>query len=121
MRYEEQADAVERLADLAKALRGAGRVGRRLLLETQELALLEAGGHVAGQGFKAREVRAHTKATYQQSKFNLLREANEGYAKLVVALNSAGGQPGDPGAAPLAAVEAELRALVGFFSLDPNR
>lgn len=41
---------------------------RRLLLETQELALLEASGQVVGQGFKTREVRAHTKATYQQSK-----------------------------------------------------
>ncbi|KIY92294.1 THO complex subunit 2 [Monoraphidium neglectum] len=98
-----------------------GHVSRRLLLETQEQALLEASGQVAGQGFKVREVRAHTKATYQQSKYNLLREANEGYAKAVTLLNSAGGQPGAPGAAPLGPFLSELRALIGFFSLDPNR
>jgi hypothetical protein len=45
-----------------------GRVTRRLLLETQELPMLEASGQVVGPGFKTREVRANTKATYQQSK-----------------------------------------------------
>jgi hypothetical protein len=45
-----------------------GRVSRRLLLETQELPLLEASGLVVGAGFKTREVRTHTKTTYQQSK-----------------------------------------------------
>ena len=45
-----------------------GRVSRRLLLETQELGLLEQSGQVVGPGFKTREVRAHTKQTYTQSK-----------------------------------------------------
>lgn len=54
-------------------------------------------------------------------RYNLLREANEGYAKAVTLLNSAGGQPGAPGAAPLGPFVSELRALIGFFSLDPNR
>jgi hypothetical protein len=44
-----------------------GRISRRLLLETQELALLESSGQV-NPLFKTREVRAHTKSTYQQSK-----------------------------------------------------
>ena len=55
---------------LARPPRGPqerGRVSRRLLLETQELAVLEASGLVGG-AFKTREVRAHTKTTYQQSK-----------------------------------------------------
>lgn len=121
VRHEERPEAVERLADLARVCQERGRVTRRLLLETQELPLLEAGGQVAGQGFKTREVRAHTKATYQQNKYGLLREANEGYAKMLALLNSAGGQPGDQGAAPLEAVLSEARALIGFFSLDPNR
>lgn len=43
-------------------------MSRRLLLETQEAGLLEASGQVVGAGFKTREVRAHTKANYQQSK-----------------------------------------------------
>lgn len=55
------------------------------------------------------------------SRYNLLREANEGYAKMVTLLNSAGGQPGAPGAAQLGPFLGEMRALIGFFSLDPNR
>jgi hypothetical protein len=57
----------------------------------------------------------------RNQRYNLLREANEGYAKAVTLLNSAGGQPGAPGAAPLGPFLSELRALIGFFSLDPNR
>jgi hypothetical protein len=40
---------------------------------------------------------------------------------MVTLLNSAGGQPGAPGGAALAPFVAEARALIGFFSLDPNR
>ena len=54
-------------------------------------------------------------------RYNLLREANEGYAKMATLLNSAGGQPGAPGAAPMGAFLREVTALIGFFSLDPNR
>jgi len=40
---------------------------------------------------------------------------------MITLLNSAGGQPGAPGAAALGPFTAEARALIGFFSLDPNR
>jgi len=59
--------------------------------------------------------------SYKQVKFNLLREENEGYAKLVVDLceecdaSSAGGD--DRASAAVNRIE----CLIGQFNLDPNR
>jgi THO complex subunit 2 len=38
---------------------------------------------IKAQDLKGKEVRLNTRLLYQQTKFNLLREESEGYAKLV--------------------------------------
>ncbi|KAH9619794.1 hypothetical protein KSS87_016190 [Heliosperma pusillum] len=38
---------------------------------------------IKAQELKSKEVRVNTRLLYQQTKFNLLREESEGYAKLV--------------------------------------
>jgi THO complex subunit 2 len=56
---------------------------------------------------------------YQQTKFNLLREESEGYAKLLTLLS----QRGPDGLTPqrATAVISTIKSLIGQFDLDPNR
>lgn len=51
---------------------------------------------------------------YKQQRFNLQREETEGFAKLVVLLG--GIRDGNS-----AESEENMRRLVGYFDLDPNR
>jgi hypothetical protein len=63
--------------------------------------------------------RYQTKNLYEQEKFNLLREENEGYAKLVVQIN----QPNfiDKTSEDLKVLRSNIQQLIGYFNLDPNR
>lgn len=56
----------------------------------------------------------NTEMVYKQQRFNLQREETEGFAKLVVLLG--GVREGNR-------VESEenMRRLIGYFDLDPNR
>ncbi|KDD71454.1 hypothetical protein H632_c4992p0, partial [Helicosporidium sp. ATCC 50920] len=69
--------------------------------------------------WRKKEVRVNTRLCYNQRKFNLLREESEGYAKLATLL----GQRGRGGLRPEfeGALVLEVRALIGFFDLDPAR
>jgi THO complex subunit 2 len=60
--------------------------------------------------------KAITQFIYEQQKFNLLREENEGFAKLIVELN----QPNIT-MENIEVVKKNVEALIGFFNLDPNR
>lgn len=53
---------------------------------------------------------------FEQQKFNLLREENEGYSKLIVELN----QP-NISMSNIENVSSNVKTLIGYFSLDPNR
>ncbi|MFS8034582.1 putative THO complex, subunitTHOC2, THO complex subunit 2 domain-containing protein [Helianthus anomalus] len=66
---------------------------------------------------KSKEVRVNTRLLYQQTKFNLLREESEGYAKLVTLL--CGSEVCSPNAS--AATVGIIKSLIGHFNLDPNR
>lgn len=75
-----------------------------------------------------RSVRINTGLLYKQQKFNLLREENEGYAKLSHELNVALSELPKGGlidASDIATKAEELltvvNALIGYFELDPNR
>lgn len=63
--------------------------------------------------------RYQTKNLYEQEKFNLQREENEGYSKLVVQLN----QPYLIHKSPedLEIQRNNIQNLIGYFNLDPNR
>lgn len=51
---------------------------------------------------------------YKQHRFNLQREETEGFAKLVVLLGGVKDQNA-------AESEENMRRLIGYFDLDPNR
>ena len=53
---------------------------------------------------------------FEQQKFNLLREENEGFAKLVVELNQSNINSDN-----IQNVISNIEALIGCFNLDPNR
>ena len=53
---------------------------------------------------------------FEQQKYNLLREENEGFAKLIVELNQS-----NITLANIETVKANVEALIGYFNIDPNR
>ncbi|KAL0698843.1 hypothetical protein Bca4012_054965 [Brassica carinata] len=64
------------------------------------------------------EVRLNTRLLYQQTKFNLLREESEGYAKLITLLcRGSAGSSHNASAATMGII----KSLIGHFDLDPNR
>ncbi|VDO85570.1 unnamed protein product [Schistosoma mattheei] len=67
------------------------------------------------QQFQTRYVRTKTRLFFKQQKFNLLREENEGYAKLITELCQI------KSTASMEAVMVQIRSLIGYFDLDPNR
>lgn len=73
---------------------------------------------IKAQDLKGKEVRVNTRLLYQQTKFNLLREESEGYAKLLTLL-SRGSE--DATKNPSTARIGIIKSLIGHFDLDPNR
>ncbi|OAY80822.1 THO complex subunit 2, partial [Ananas comosus] len=74
-----------RLVKMAKSLVESSFVPARLLQERcEEEFLWEAElSKAKAQDLKTKEVRVNTRLLYEQTKFNLLQEESEGYAKLV--------------------------------------
>nr|CAD1819351.1 unnamed protein product [Ananas comosus var. bracteatus] len=74
-----------RLVKMAKSLVESSFVPARLLQERcEEEFLWEAElSKAKAQDLKTKEVRVNTRLLYRQTKFNLLQEESEGYAKLV--------------------------------------
>ncbi|KAG7282682.1 hypothetical protein CRUP_017608 [Coryphaenoides rupestris] len=66
--------------------------------------------------FNQKIVKIKTKLFYKQQKFNLLREENEGYAKLISEL----GQDLSGNITSHLVLES-IKSLIGCFNLDPNR
>ncbi|XP_021727131.1 THO complex subunit 2-like [Chenopodium quinoa] len=71
---------------------------------------------IKAQELKSKEVRVNTRLLYQQTKFNLLREESEGYAKLVTLLCEGSGDPNSS-----SSKIGTIKSLIGHFDLDPNR
>ncbi|KAL6566308.1 hypothetical protein OROGR_001923 [Orobanche gracilis] len=67
---------------------------------------------------KSKEVRVNTRLLYQQTKFNLLREESEGYAKLVTLLCQVPEASNENASAATVSI---IKSLIGYFDLDPNR
>ncbi|CAK9221020.1 unnamed protein product, partial [Sphagnum troendelagicum] len=110
-----------RLTELAKWLVDSGLVPVRLLQERCEAEFLWEAEmiKIKAPDMKSKEVRVNTRLLYQQTKFNLLREESEGYAKLLTLLS----QRGPDGLTPqrATAVISTIKSLIGQFDLDPNR
>ncbi|TGZ70789.1 hypothetical protein CRM22_002996 [Opisthorchis felineus] len=102
-------DRYFRLLHLCKTHVNPTLLMERLSEETLEnMSLIQSK-----QQFQTRYVRTKTRLFFKQQKFNLLREENEGYAKLITELAQASGS--------MDAVMTQIRSLIGYFDLDPNR
>ncbi|XP_043830646.1 THO complex subunit 2-like [Dromiciops gliroides] len=92
-------------------------VSEKILKERLEPETLESLGLIKqSQQFNQKSVKIKTKLFYKQQKFNLLREENEGYAKLIAEL----GQDLS-GNITSGLILENIKSLIGCFNLDPNR
>nr|AAT68136.1 Tho2 [Danio rerio] len=88
-----------------------------VLKERLDPETLESLGLIKqAQQFNQKIVKIKTKLFYKQQKFNLLREENEGYAKLITEL----GQDLTGNLTSHIVLE-NIKSLIGCFNLDPNR
>lgn len=109
-----------RLIKLARWLVESELVPVRLLQERCEEEFLGEAEFIKikAQELKGKEVRVNTRLLYQQTKFNLLREESEGYAKLVTLLCRDSEAPTQKGSTSTIGI---IKSLIGHFDLDPNR
>ncbi|CAH8568858.1 unnamed protein product [Heterobilharzia americana] len=108
---ESARDRFYRLMEILKSHVNPALIMERFCEDTLEnLSLIQSK-----QQFQTRYVRTKTRLFFKQQKFNLLREENEGYAKLITELcqTSPNGSMED--------VMTQIRSLIGYFDLDPNR
>ncbi|KAG9478503.1 THO complex subunit 2 isoform X2 [Eleutherodactylus coqui] len=92
-------------------------VSDTILKERLDPETLESLGLIKqSQQFNQKSVKIKTKLFYKQQKFNLLREENEGYAKLISELGQdlSGNITSD-------SILENIKSLIGCFNLDPNR
>uniref|UniRef100_G1QCD4 THO complex subunit 2 n=1 Tax=Myotis lucifugus TaxID=59463 RepID=G1QCD4_MYOLU len=92
-------------------------VSDTILKERLDPETLESLGLIKqSQQFYQRSVKIKAKLFYKQQKFNLLREENEGYAKLIAELvqDLSGNITSD-------LILENITSLIGCFNLDPNR
>ncbi|XP_060039215.1 THO complex subunit 2 isoform X2 [Erinaceus europaeus] len=92
-------------------------VSDTVLKERLDPETLESLGLIKqSQQFNQKTVKIKTKLFYKQQKFNLLREENEGYAKLIAELGQdlSGNITSD-------LILENIKSLIGCFNLDPNR
>ncbi|XP_073497185.1 THO complex subunit 2 [Phyllobates terribilis] len=92
-------------------------VSDTILKERLDPETLESLGLIKqSQQFNQKSVKIKTKLFYKQQKFNLLREENEGYAKLISELGQdlSGSITSD-------LILENIKSLIGCFNLDPNR
>ncbi|KAM8835686.1 THO complex subunit 2 isoform 1-T1 [Synchiropus picturatus] len=92
-------------------------VPEAILKERLDPETLESLGIIKqAHQFNQKIVKIKTKLFYKQQKFNLLREENEGYAKLITEL----GQDLSGNITSHIVLES-IKSLIGCFNLDPNR
>lgn len=84
----------------------------KMLKERLETDTLQEFGIVA-KNFYGKFIKIKTKLYYKQRRFNLFREENEGYAKLLTELNKQSDSDGN-------SLEI-VKSLIGCFNVDPNR
>ncbi|VDQ11621.1 unnamed protein product [Trichobilharzia regenti] len=104
-------DRFYRLMEILKDYVNPALIMERFCEDTLEnLSLIQSK-----QQFQTRYVRTKTRLFFKQQKFNLLREENEGYAKLITELCQISSS------SSLEGLMNQIRSLIGYFDLDPNR
>ncbi|XP_039040623.1 THO complex subunit 2-like isoform X3 [Hibiscus syriacus] len=108
------------LIKLAKWLLESSLVPLRLFQERCEEEFLSEAEmiKIKASDLKVKEVRVNTRLLYQQTKFNLLREESEGYAKLVTLLCRGSEDSTQNSSTARIGI---IKSLIGHFDLDPNR
>ncbi|KAK8627665.1 hypothetical protein V6N13_135270 [Hibiscus sabdariffa] len=108
------------LIKLAKWLVESSLVPLRLFQERSEEEFLAEAEmiKIKASDLKGKEVRVNTRLLYQQTKFNLLREESEGYAKLVTLLCRGSEDSTQNSSTARIGI---IKSLIGHFDLDPNR
>lgn len=117
------------LASFLQALVERDIVSPDLAIELVDRSLLQECAIISNaQILGTRSVRINTGLLYKQQKFNLLREENEGYAKLSHEFNIALSELPKGGLADISEIRIKsdelltvVNALIGYFELDPNR
>eukprot|EP00775_Hariotina_reticulata_P003413 gene3413-3686_t len=89
----------------------------RTMKGLRDLLVLKMASSVSSQELLKKERRFYTTYFFKQDKYNLLREENEGYSKLLTLLLSGGTLKQQQ----LPALAREIKAMIGAFKLDPNR
>jgi len=122
-------DEAGRLKALLQALIQENVLTIDVAVELLDKSILQDADIISNsQVLATRSARINTGLLYKQQKFNLLREENEGYAKLSHEFNLALSELPKGGLVDgfeIAAKSGELltvvNALIGYFELDPNR
>lgn len=85
--------------------------------------MLSAAGLIPdAKAFEKKSIRINTNLLYRQQKFNLMREENEGYSKLVVEFEAfLATTPNTAADAEAQQLLTNIQSLIGYFDLDPNR
>jgi THO complex subunit 2 len=87
----------------------------KLLKERLETDTLQEFG-IVNKNFYSKFIKIKTKLYYKQRRFNLFREENEGYAKLLTELNKEYvDEVSDRNSLEI------VKSLIGCFNVDPNR
>lgn len=101
---------------LGTVVKGSEKIfSEKMLKERLEIDTLQEFGIVA-KNFYTKFIKIKTKLYYKQRRFNLFREENEGYAKLMTELNKEFTQNDSE----LESIEM-VKSLIGCFNVDPNR
>jgi len=110
-------DAKNRYVGLVQFLISKGLISSRVLLERLEENTLTGCALIADADLFARKRnRVQTRLMYEQQKYNLLREESEGFAKIITELTISKLSPKN-----VDIVQSNIKSLIGFFDLDPNR
>jgi THO complex subunit 2 len=108
--------STKKLKEVLTMLGQKNVISQRQALEILEAKTLGAIAYVNEQNFVMKNRSFFTRTYFEQQKFNLLREENEGFAKLIIELNQ-----GNIGEDNIRVVKQNIQSLIGYFSLDPNR
>ncbi|KAG8883184.1 THO complex subunit 2 [Tulasnella sp. 332] len=120
------------LAHILKALLSTSTLRPSVCRERLAYPLLAAAGLIDEPVLTSKTPRVRTAQLYKQKKFNLLRETNEGYSKLIAEVQSLVGPAHAPSTGRPTESRQSLRkraastwetivGFIGYFDLDPNR
>lgn len=106
----------EERATFGSILKSSEKIfSEKLLKERLEIDTLQEFG-IVNKTFYTKFIKVKTKLYYKQRRFNLFREENEGYAKLLTELNKDFSEDGG-----IADSLQTVKSLIGCFNVDPNR